>query len=156
MMNQGVRAAVIAVQADTILLVRHVHPQSGEEWWCPPGGALEGTDASVQDCASREAIEETGLQAEIGRLVYIREFREADRNTRWVELYFLAESLRGSIKGEHRTGMRKAEKYIREAKWIEKEQLPSLPVFPEILKDHFWADYPNGFRQVRHLGISSG
>ncbi len=156
MMNQGVRAAVLAFRADTILLVRHVHPLSGEEWWCPPGGALEDTDASVQACASREVLEETGLDPAIGRLLYIREFRDTDRNTRWVEIYFLAETLHGSIKGEHLTGIRKAEKYIREARWVARDELGTLPVFPEILKDQAWAYFALGFPQVRYLGISGG
>ena len=155
-MKQGVRAAVIAIQGDSVLLVRHVHPASGEEWWVPPGGALEDTDASVQACAAREVREETGLEVIVGRLIYMREFRDADRNTRWVELYFLADRLNGTLTAEHLKDKRQGEDYIREAKWLGKEELRGRPVFPEILKDQFWADLGRDFPRVRYLGLSIG
>jgi 8-oxo-dGTP diphosphatase len=156
MMHQGVRAAVIAIKGDCILLVRHVHPVSSEEWWVPPGGALEDTDASVQACAAREVREETGLDPSVGRLIYIREFRDPERNTRWVELYFLADRFDGTLTAEFLTDKREGEEYIREAKWLDKEQIRNLPVFPEMLKDQFWVDLVRDFPRVRHLGVSSG
>ncbi len=155
-MNQGVRAAVIATKDQSILLVRHVHPTTAEEWWVPPGGALEDTDDSIQACAAREVTEETGLVPVVGRLVYVREFRETDRNTRWVELYFLADKLGGILTAEHLTEGRPGEKFIREARWLARNELAHCKVFPEILRDEFWLDLKAGFPQVRYLGLSHG
>jgi ADP-ribose pyrophosphatase YjhB (NUDIX family) len=155
-MNQGVRAAVIATKDQSILLVRHVHPVTAEEWWVPPGGALEDRDDSIQTCAAREVAEETGLIPVVGRLVYVREFREANRNTRWVELYFLADELGGILTAEHLTEERPGEKYIREARWLARNELDQRNVFPEILRDQFWSDLKAGFPQVRYLGLSRG
>jgi len=154
-MKQGVRAALIAVNNGKILLVRHVHPDTAEEWWVPPGGALEDADATVQACVAREVREETGLHAVVGRLIYFREFRDSERNTRWVELYFLADALSGELTAERLSDTRPEERYVREARWVARAELEGLLVFPQILRDHFWQDHESGFPAVRYLGVSA-
>ena len=106
-------------------------------------------DDSIQACAAREVAEETGLIPVVGRLVYVREFRETDRYTRWAELYFLADELEGILTAEHLTEERPGEKYIREARWLARNELEHRNVFPEILRDQFWLDLKAGSPQAR-------
>ena len=65
-MKHRIRAAAIIVGDDRLLLVKHVHPQTGETWWVPPGGGLEGTE-TIHECVKREVYEETGLTIETGK-----------------------------------------------------------------------------------------
>ncbi len=43
-MKHRIRSAVILIQDQKILLVKHVDPSTGVEWWVPPGGGLEDQD----------------------------------------------------------------------------------------------------------------
>jgi 8-oxo-dGTP pyrophosphatase MutT (NUDIX family) len=60
-MKRGVGAALVAVDKGKVLLVRRVHSDSAEEWWVPPGGALDNSDATPRACATSEVCEEAGL-----------------------------------------------------------------------------------------------
>ncbi len=58
---------------DRVLLIRATDPPTGRQWWYPVGGGVESGE-SLQQAASREAYEETGL-AELpkGTLVWTRD-----------------------------------------------------------------------------------
>jgi 8-oxo-dGTP diphosphatase len=155
-MLQGIRAAMLLLQEGKLLLVRLVDPDTGEAWWVPPGGRLEGRDASVQACAVREVYEETGLQVTVGRLVYYREFVELARDRRWLELYFLAESFRGTASLEGLDRRSPGETFLRELRWMDQAAIRQETVYPEILRDLFWKDVQDGFPIVRYLGKSEG
>ena len=59
-MKHRVRAAVIILKDEKLLMVKHINPESGDAWWIPPGGGLEAQDDSIINCAIREVFEETG------------------------------------------------------------------------------------------------
>ena len=67
-MRFGISAAALILEDRGVLLVRHQEP-GRYDFWLPPGGGLKG-DESIFDCAKREALEETGLRVELGRIVY--------------------------------------------------------------------------------------
>jgi 8-oxo-dGTP diphosphatase len=150
--QQRVRAAVILVQDDRLLLVKHVHPQTGATWWIPPGGGLETEDESILACARREVFEETGLEVGLGKWVYLREFVELDAAIHHVELYFLGRSFHGDLTLDHVKGSGPDEDYIREVAWVPKGSLPDRTVFPEHLVTGFWEDLKRGFPDVQYLG----
>ena len=91
-----IRAAAIIVDGDSILLVKEEtnHPQDGRFWWIPPGGGVEG-DESLEECARRETLEETGLSVDLGNIAYIRQFLEPGYHH--CEIFFLATSFSGSV-----------------------------------------------------------
>ena len=62
------RAQVVLLQGDRILLARHRRPE--RDYWVLPGGGVEEGE-SPEQAAVREVREETGLAIEIDRLLFI-------------------------------------------------------------------------------------
>lgn len=62
------RAQVVLLRGDEILLARHV--RGDHEYWVLPGGAIE-TGETPEQAAVRETLEETGLQIRLERLLYV-------------------------------------------------------------------------------------
>jgi len=151
--HQRLRAAVIFVEDDRLLLVKHVDPLTGNTWWIPPGGGMEPEDGSILVCAEREVFEETGLRAEIGKLVYLREFVEEKAGVHHLELYFLCESFSGELTLNNVAGHGPDEDYIRDVAWLRRSSLHNQRVYPEHLADGFWDDLSKDFPEVVHLGV---
>ena len=155
-MKHRIRAAALITQGDSILLVQHVHPQTGFECWVPPGGGVEVEDSSVFDCARREVFEESGLQVELGRVVYIREFIDQENQTRHLELFISSHSFAGDITICHIQGCGPDEHFIKDVRWVPRSELHNMVVYPEVLRDVFWDDVANEFPETRYLGTQIG
>jgi len=151
-MDHRIRAAAIIVNNNKVLLVKHVHPETGYTWYVPPGGGVKEIDSSIFDCAKRETFEETNLKIEVSRLLYIREFYDKENEKLNIELFVLADAFEGEIDLKNIKGSGPDENFIKEAKWFSKEELADLIVFPEIIKDEFWNDCAIGFPKVKYLG----
>ena len=150
-MNHRIRAGVFILQGDKVLLVEQSHPVTGEIWWTPPGGGREAQDADMFACAKREAKEECGLDVELDRVIYLREFYDIPLDTLMMEIYFLAASYYGEIRPEVEQTPDVPYPPITRAAWFDKESIQALQVFPEMLKDTFWEDKKAGFSGVRYL-----
>lgn len=155
-MQHRVRAAVILIDGGKLLLVKHVDPKTAEEWWIPPGGGLQADDQSILDCAARETYEETGLRVSTGRLIYFRDFHERATDTHHIELFFLADHFHGSLTTEHAQGKGPDEDFIQELRWLTRQELQALTVYPPMLKGGLWHDLGQGFPTVRYLGVETG
>lgn len=154
-MRHRIRAAALIVKDDSILLVQHVHPDSGEVWWVPPGGGVETADTSIFDCARRETFEETGLSVELLRIVYIREFVDDENDAHNLELFINSTAYSGELTIRHIQGSGPDEHYIKDVQWVHRDDLQKLVIYPEILQDEFWNDYAQGFPETKYLGKSS-
>ncbi|MGH2449007.1 MAG: NUDIX domain-containing protein, partial [Chloroflexota bacterium] len=64
------RAQVVLLDEERILLARHVR-SDGHSYWVLPGGAVEPGETAEQ-AARREVLEETGLEIRIEKLLYVR------------------------------------------------------------------------------------
>jgi 8-oxo-dGTP pyrophosphatase MutT (NUDIX family) len=68
----SIGARVIVLDDDgKVLLVQHRH-DAATAFWVPPGGGLEPGETFV-DCAIREVREETGLDIEVQRFIFLDE-----------------------------------------------------------------------------------
>lgn len=61
------------------------HHGNARDFWCTPGGGLEKNE-SILSALEREVIEETGVKPQIGRLLFIQQFFDGDREN--VEFFF--------------------------------------------------------------------
>ncbi len=58
------RTSVVCVHDGRVLCIELEDPTTKKRMWSLPGGQLE-PDESIQDCAKRETLEETGYQVEL-------------------------------------------------------------------------------------------
>lgn len=90
------RVSVIVInQEKQILLVKH--RKGPRQYWVLPGGRLEyGED--FHECGAREVKEETGLEVEITRIVFISEAIAPDRSRHIVNIYLLGRLTGGTLR----------------------------------------------------------
>jgi len=77
-----IRCRGIIVHDEKILTVKH---KIDSGFYALPGGHLEWGE-SVQECMKREIIEELGITPKIGRLLYVRNFVEENKQS--IEFFF--------------------------------------------------------------------
>ncbi|HRW34742.1 MAG TPA: NUDIX hydrolase [Thermotogota bacterium] len=148
-MHYRVRAAAIIFSKDqqTLLLIKHVHPETGETWWVPPGGAVEKGDQDIFHTAERETFEESNYIIKTSKEIrYIREFYEISKELLHLELFVRGEVISGDLSIKNIVGKGEDEHYIQEAAWLTQKEVQSIVVYPEIIKaDSFWEQSdPNG------------
>ncbi|QQR38998.1 NUDIX domain-containing protein [Devosia rhizoryzae] len=136
-MKHRISAGVLALRDGHILLVRHFRPGK-HDFWSGPGGGVEGSE-ELHQAAEREAWEETGISVRAHTLAYIDEL--IDNTGRIVQFWFLADYLSGEIDTGNNPATNES---IVEAGWFAREALPQGHVFPEILRQGFWADLERG------------
>jgi len=113
----GVGAVIVA--GDRALLVRRAtEPLKGE--WSVPGGVLE-LGEKLRDGAAREALEETGLQVEVGEVLDVFDsiFTDADGRTQYH--YVLIDFLCRPLACEATAGSD-----VSEVKWVTESDLAAL------------------------------
>lgn len=152
-MEHRIRAALIAVKDDSILLLKH-QSEAGIGFWTPPGGELEGAE-TIFDCAKRKAREETGLAVELGDVIYLAESIDPDQAVHTIEVFILARSFEGTpstVYLGHEENV-----WVEEARFVSRDEMNSADVFPEALKAGFWVDLAStGRPEFRYLGQSEG
>lgn len=89
------RISVIVITGDKkILLVRH--RKGNRQYWVLPGGRLEYGE-TFQECAVRELKEETGLDIEVEKVVFLSEAIAPDRSRHIVNVYLTARVTGGTM-----------------------------------------------------------
>ncbi len=151
-MRHRIRAAAIVVEGDSVFLVKHQHEdlEGGQPWWVPPGGGVEGEE-SLMECAKREALEETGLSVELGEIVYVREFVEPGFHH--CEVFFIADSYSGTPATGSTPGIFDVDHMIKDARFVRRDEMNGMVIFPEELKKKFWDDLTSGFSGTKYLGV---
>jgi ADP-ribose pyrophosphatase len=116
-----VGVGAITIHRGRILLVkRGIEPSRG--LWAIPGGTLN-LGETLQECAAREILEETGITIKVGKCLYVFDFFEYDDN-RKIKFHFVVVD----FAGEYISGQPKAADDAEEARWLKPEELNKLPV----------------------------
>jgi len=145
-MRYGISAAALIVRNEQVLLVNH--RETGRyDFWVPPGGGLQGSE-SIFECARRETLEETGLDVELDRILYIQEFWEPGYH--FCKFFIWCKAFRGDLTLANKE---QAESFLVDARYFAQDDLRGLPVYPEILKDLFWDDLKAEYPVTRYLGL---
>ena len=150
-MKHRIRAAGILVVDNKILLIKHKH--ANYNYWAPPGGGLEAIDTSTKATVKREVLEESGLTVEVGSLIFIKEFFEKSKNIYHVEQYYLINAFQGEVSLKNVTKTQNLEHLITDIKWVTKQELQSINVFPEQLKTLLWTKLQEQKITPVHLGV---
>jgi len=120
----GVGAVVF--NGDAVLLVKRAQPPS-ENLWAIPGGRLEAGE-TLQHAAEREILEETGIVIQAGDPIYTFDVIERDAEGRLLFHYVIVDLEATYVSGTPRAG-----DDAHDARWVQSDQLHSLPVSDKTL-----------------------
>jgi ADP-ribose pyrophosphatase YjhB (NUDIX family) len=93
-----VRVCGICIQEDKLLLVNLKNVTKGGDLWCPPGGGMHFGE-SAPETLKREFREETGLEIEVGEMLFVNEF--IGNSLHAVELFFEVKIISGKLQKGH-------------------------------------------------------
>lgn len=129
----GVRIIILDDQ-NRMLLVRQHH--DGKDIWMVPGGGIEAGE-NAKEAAAREVLEETGLEVEIGKLIWHVE-EVSKRGQRFVN-FFLGRIKGGDLALGEDPELEENRQVLREVCFMTREEMMEIQVlYPEYLKDEFW------------------
>ncbi|MFN8357027.1 MAG: NUDIX domain-containing protein [Spirosomataceae bacterium] len=88
-----VRVCGILVEDNQMLLIKHQAVLEAGVYWSPPGGGVQFGE-SAREALCREFLEETHLQIEVVKLLFVNQFLRPPLHA--IELYFEVKRLNGS------------------------------------------------------------
>ncbi|HEY9774180.1 MAG TPA: NUDIX hydrolase [Planktothrix sp.] len=136
------RVSVVVIDDDKILLVRH--RKGTRRYWVLPGGRLEYGE-TFHECAVRELKEETGLDVEVERFLFLSEAIAPDRSRHIVNVYLKAKVVGGTMKVGN-------EPVLAGVDFVPLSELRSVTLFPPI-GDIILNASPAGFKSgIEYLG----
>lgn len=93
-MSPRIRATAVLIEDGKLLLLKQAVTESSARAWSLPGGGLEFGEP-IGDCLVREMKEETGLDVDIERLLYVCDRIEDGRHV--VHMTFLVRRTAGRL-----------------------------------------------------------
>jgi ADP-ribose pyrophosphatase YjhB (NUDIX family) len=134
-----VRLVGILMKDNKILLLHRI--KNDNEYYVFPGGGLEQGETK-REGLKREMREETNLEIEIDRLLYIHDYSSNQ------QLFYLCKYINGRAKlTEDSDEMRKMEKgdQLYEPVWMDIKEFANLLVYPLEVRDWLIKDLKEGF-----------
>jgi 8-oxo-dGTP diphosphatase len=142
-----ISAGAIIVQDNKILLVR---ARDGERiFLVGPGGGVN-PEEGLPDAAIREVKEETGLDVEAGKILFVEDLYWT--GYRVTKVWFLCRITGGGL--ERTQGA--VDEGIIDAQWNQRDELDSVPVYPRAIMDTNWSAFLRDNWEVRYLDIRYG
>lgn len=115
-------SVVVLNREDEILLVRH--KKGNKSYWVLPGGRLEYGE-TFAECAVREVKEETGLEVQVERFLFLSEAIAPDRSRHIVNIFIKAKVIGGTMQLGN-------EPVLVGVDFIALEELRKLTLFPPV------------------------
>lgn len=137
-----VRVGVVIIKDGKILLVRH--QKENRTYWLLPGGGVDEGE-TLEECAKRELTEETGLQIELGKPIFISDTIYPKNDKHVINLFFLAHITGGTLS----LGL---DPVLAQVSFVDITQLPSLELHPPIGQDILRGYLENFQSDCRYLG----
>lgn len=119
-------------EGDKLLMVRHRGISSTNIFWCPPGGGAQFGEPAP-DALIREFMEETGLEVEIGDLLFVNEFMLPPLHA--LELFFEVRAKGGMLRQGSDPEMSADSQIIQEVRLMTFDEIKSYK--PEEVHDLF-------------------
>lgn len=119
-----VRVAGILIEEDKILLIEH--KKNDKKYWLIPGGGVDWGE-STSEALVREYKEETNLDIEIERFLFISEAIAPDKEKHVINLYFQIKKLDNC--SEIKLGN---EENLSNLKFVSKEEIENIKLYPNI------------------------
>jgi 8-oxo-dGTP pyrophosphatase MutT (NUDIX family) len=134
-------ARTIIIQGDKIALLER--NRQGKHYFVFPGGGID-PDETPEEAAVREALEETGLEIGLDRLVAEVQFQGSP------QYFFLSHPLGGELgtgAGPEMTGPPSVLNGTYAPRWVALAEIPALPVLPASIAalavgHPFWPESP--------------
>lgn len=119
-----VRACGICFDNNKVLLVNHSLYGSGNSFWSPPGGGVEFGEKAVE-AVKREFKEETGLNVEVGEMLFMNEFIQPPLHA--IEIFFKILSFDGELLTGIDPEFSSQNQIIKEVQFLSLEEIKLLP-----------------------------
>lgn len=120
-----VRVAGILIENDRILLIEHL--KKNKRYWLVPGGGVDWGE-STAEALIREYKEETNLDIDVDKFLFLSETIAPNKQKHVINLYFQVRVLKNSIE-EMRIGN---EKNLMDLRFITKEEIEEIKLYPNI------------------------
>jgi len=134
MTNLRVITRAFIFDNDKILLARN----KGANFWYPPGGGWEFESESIRESVGREVTEETGYTVDVKNLLWVREFREPEKDRVALETFWLtqvSETNEQTAEGLARHIDQDANGAVEECRWFTVAELEDVKVLPKFVKE---------------------
>lgn len=134
-------SVVIVNEKEEILLVQH--KKANRYYWVLPGGRIEFGE-NFEACAVRELKEETNLDIEFGKVIFLSEAIAPDKSRHIINIYATGKVLGGEL----RVG---DEPILADAAYKPIYELDKITLYPPVAHEIIGA-YKEGFKTLRYLG----
>lgn len=136
----GGARAIVLDDKDRMLMVKQHHED--HDIWMVPGGGIEDGE-SAAEAAVREVKEETGLDIEVGSLVWHVE-EVSERGQRFVN-FFMCRLVGGTLSLGEDPEFDGDSQVLRDVRFMSREELMKVQcLYPGYLRDKFWDIYERG------------
>lgn len=119
-----VRVCGICLSGDKILMAGMRLPGRNHLFWAPPGGGVQFGE-SCRDTLMREFLEETGLDVEVGEMLFLNEFIQPPLHA--IEIFFRITSFRGDMYVGHDPEFERTDQIIESIRFMSLEEIQKLP-----------------------------
>jgi len=119
-----VGVGIVCFKGDEVLMIKRGKPPRAGSWSLPGGRQKLGE--TVRECALRELVQETGVEAEIGSLVDVVDSMTRDQEGGLQYHYTLVDFRADWVAGEPRPGGDAAD-----ARWFSRADLAGLDLWAE-------------------------